>query len=401
MELAYYELFSVAVAEHPDDKGWARTWGYTGTDHGTAVIADPSGNIYVAGTFTGAVDFNPGIDDVALRTSKGLEDCYISKFDNAGKFIWVKTWGGTGTDWVNDIAYTGDGELYAVGEFAGTADFDPTSAEANRTANGSSDAFLTMLDFTGNWHWVTTWGGSGSDSAVGVSYHYQLFVCGRFSGSTDFGGGTMCTSNGGDDAFVALFDPDDGANIWAKTWGGDKGDCAVDVNYVYSADPKFYVCGYFMNNTNGSGVDFDPGTGSVIKESNGMADAFVSKFLGYWGDYALTYTWGASDLDCAKGVASSKDDRWFVGGYVSSAVDLDPTSGTSWSSFYGNYDAFLVGFNVLDDSFAWGYVWGGSGNDWISDISLIMGSDPVVAGGFTGEINFDPVSGGGFTAQMV
>ncbi|HDS30540.1 MAG TPA: hypothetical protein ENN67_05785, partial [Firmicutes bacterium] len=120
VELAHYSVFSIDVNAAVPKKGWAKTWGYTGEEHGRAVKADLYGNVYVAGTFMGAVDFNPHPDEVSLRTSNGHEDCFISKFSETGKFHWVKTWGGTGTDWINDIAITNEGDIFVVGSFAET-----------------------------------------------------------------------------------------------------------------------------------------------------------------------------------------------------------------------------------------------------------------------------------------
>jgi len=49
------------------------------------------GFLYVAGNFSETVDFDPGpLED--LRTADGFPDIYLSRFDAAGTYSWVKTW---------------------------------------------------------------------------------------------------------------------------------------------------------------------------------------------------------------------------------------------------------------------------------------------------------------------
>jgi len=395
LDLTYYELFEIEVADYIENYGWAQTWGYTDNDRGTAVQADMYGNVYVGGTFENAVDFHPGYDDVVVRTSNGHTDCFLCKYDETGKFKWVQTWGGEHPDYVNDLAITSDGEIYVVGSFGGTVDFDPSDEFSYQGANGTTDAYLTMFDFTGNWHWAKKWGGTGEDDANGISFNNdRLYVAGNFQGSTDFGsGGTASESNGLSDAYVIRLDPVAGDNIWSATWGGDRDDSATDVCYVHDWDygeERLYVCGYFTNNADSSGIDFDPGTGECIRTSWGQTDAFVSKFDGDTAQHELTYTWGAGDADCATGVIADFINGWAVGGYISGVVDFDPSTNEHWSNYYGLYDAFIVGFEVLEDEFVYGFNWGGPGFDWVKDIDSDLWGNPFVVGAFSGTVDFDP-----------
>lgn len=398
LDLTSYRMADVEVRGYVEDHGWAKTWGYTGEDIGKAVTSDAYGNVYAGGTFEDAVDFNPDPDSLWVRTSNGLSDCFLSKYSDTGRLEWVVTWGGENADYLNDIEVSEEGEIYAVGRFGASVDFDPSEeGEYIETAGGVADAFVSRFDFTGGWHWTTTWGGESDDSANGVSIHRdRLLVCGRFQGSTDFGhGGPVSVSNGEDDAFVVRFDPVTGTDLWAKTWGGDNADAAMDLDHEYSAvdeDRLLYVCGYFNNNSGGAGVDFDPGPGEEIIESAGGIDAYVTKFDGANGEHLLTYTWGSEGPDNAKGVVLNQINAWSIGGYISGSVDLDPTEGEQMCYHHGNYDAFIVCFSPEDD-FVFGYGWGGSGYDWVNDVDDDLWGNPFAVGGYSGEVNFDPTGG--------
>jgi len=72
---------------------WARTWGGGGRDQGYGVAVDGAGNVLVTGSFSGAVDFDPG-SGVDKRKSNSDSDVFLSKFDSSGNFLWARTWGG-------------------------------------------------------------------------------------------------------------------------------------------------------------------------------------------------------------------------------------------------------------------------------------------------------------------
>jgi hypothetical protein len=96
-------------------------------DYGGSMAVDAAGAVYLAGSFTGTVDFDPGAG-VANRTSAGGSDAFVVKLDTNGNFQWAVTAGGTGDDSAGAIAVDGLGDLYVAGGIAaGTADFDPAN----------------------------------------------------------------------------------------------------------------------------------------------------------------------------------------------------------------------------------------------------------------------------------
>ena len=72
---------------------WTRALGGTGSDGGSAVKVDASGNIYVGGFFSNTVDFDPGAGTV-VRTSSGSWDAFLSKYSASGSHEWTEAIGG-------------------------------------------------------------------------------------------------------------------------------------------------------------------------------------------------------------------------------------------------------------------------------------------------------------------
>ena len=73
------------------------------------LVLDGLGNIYVAGQFTGDVDFNPGPDPDYEQdihsTLPGNFDVYLTRLDPHGNYWWTKTLGITGNGIVTSLAY--------------------------------------------------------------------------------------------------------------------------------------------------------------------------------------------------------------------------------------------------------------------------------------------------------
>jgi len=136
---------------------WEHKWGWFDNIDCLGLTVDDNGNIYTTGFFTGKVDFDPGPSTDEHR-SRG-PGVYLSKFDPAGNFQWVRTWGGTGWDKGNGIAYDNNGYIYVTGEFCNRVDFDPGSGEDWHKSTSYDDIFLSKFDLDGNFIWARTWGG--------------------------------------------------------------------------------------------------------------------------------------------------------------------------------------------------------------------------------------------------
>ena len=136
---------SSATYEFPADRGgflinlsntsgylrWAKSFDGTG---GTAYVddinVDAAGSIYLAGAFSGSVDFDPGtgLNAQVATPGTGATDAYYMKLGSSGDPIWIETLGDTGSDWARGIAIDGTGAVHVAGMISpGSApvDFDP------------------------------------------------------------------------------------------------------------------------------------------------------------------------------------------------------------------------------------------------------------------------------------
>lgn len=92
-------------------------------------------------------------------------------------FAWAKAIGGTGADISYGVATDATGNVYVTGSFNTTADFNVGGTGGALTAVGGDDAFLAKYDPSGKFLWTKGMGGAGTDIgykiAVDANYRPQ------------------------------------------------------------------------------------------------------------------------------------------------------------------------------------------------------------------------------------
>ena len=209
------------VGAWSSNDGAVAAFGGTQLDYVNGMAVDSSGNVYTTGTFRGTADFDPGAGTANL-TSNGNDDIYVSKLDSSGNYVWAKNFGTASCcEQGYGIAVDSSGNVYTIGTFKNTVDFDPGAGTANLTASGFLDAFVLKLDSSGNYVWAKSFTGTGNvyAASMAVDSSGNIYTTGYFTETADFdpGAGTAnLTSNGGYDVFVSKLDSS-GNYVWAKS----------------------------------------------------------------------------------------------------------------------------------------------------------------------------------------
>jgi len=302
---------------------------------------------------------------------------------------WVKTWGGSGRDAAWDTAIDEDGNIYLVGEFTGSVDFDTGSGVDLHTAPDGLGAFLCKYTPAGEYLWTVTWG-KASARALIIDDSGNPNVTGNFEGTCDFDPGDGVEEIQADglksDVYVSRFDSD-GNFQWVATWGAaNVADLAGDI--ACGDMGSVYVAGCFS-----STVDFDPGPGTEERTSNGEEDVFLVK-LDFYGDLEWVNTWGgiggvsfATD-DEACGLACS-DSGIYVGGHFHSECDFDPGTGEMIKIPNGYEDAYIAKFSA-SGTFQWVNTWGGVDATSVKSLSSVDSTGVLATGYFNDIVDFDP-----------
>jgi len=327
------------------DLAWAFSLGCVTSGAGTGIATDAAGNVYVAGYFSGTVDFDPGPGTTNL-TAGGR---FLCKYDTNGNLIWALALASTLSVDLTMAVDAAD-NLYLAGGFSGTADFDPGAGTFNMTSAGSTDIFILKLSSAGNFIWARRMGSTLLDraNALALDVSGNVHITGTFNGTVDFdpGAGTAnLTSAGATDAFILKLD-NAGNYLWARRVGGTS---AFDTGngIALDSDDNVLITGRFDGT-----VDFDPGAAVNNLTSVGGGDAFVLK-LNSAGNFvwakSMGGTFGEEGMDI---VCDAFDNVYTTGDLRSNTADFDPGPGTFNLSPTGSWEVYLSGLDAAGN-FMW------------------------------------------------
>jgi hypothetical protein len=364
----------------------------------TRTAADAIGNNYITGTFSGTVDLDPSATKAFNVTSKGGTDVFVAKYGTSGQLIWARTLGGTGNDSAADISFDTAGNVYTVGTFNGTVDFNPASAiTANITSATGGSAFVWKLDFNGNLFLARSVAGTSTASAIATDSRGNMVVTGSFTGTADFNPLPNLTNNlvggSGDNAFIWRLDTG-GSASWAKaiSSAGKLDTTAIALDGAGNV----YTGGRFTNV-----ADFNPHATTQYYLNGGAGyTPFIQKldingnFL--WTKAAFSSTPSDTDTNGITGLVIDSLSNVYAAGTFTGTVDFNPnttlTQVANLTSVEGSVDAFVWKLDTAG-TYRWGKQLGGMNDETVTDLAIDKAGNTYTIGTFTGTGDFDPGTG--------
>ena len=308
--------------------------GGSGSDEGTAIAVDPSGNASVTG-WTASTDF-PAANALKRTLGQGA-NAFVTKFSPDGSTLVYSTYlgGNGGDDRGFGVAVDSAGNAYVTG-WTSSPDF-PRAHALQPALRGSFDAFLTKLSPDGSALVYSTYlGGSGSDFGFGIAVDSagSAYATGETS-SADFPTANAFQAGYGGglyDAFVSKFSPDGSAVVYSTYLGGSDGELGTGI--AVDSSGNAYMTGFTIS------TDFPTANAFQAAHGGGFLDAFVA---GLTADgTALLYSTylGGSDRDQGTGIAVDSSGNAYVTGDTYS-TDF-PTANALQSSAGGESDTFVT-----------------------------------------------------------
>lgn len=297
--------------------------------------------IYLSGSFAGAVDFDPGAGVTELMEVPGELNHFILKLTDFRTFGFVKHLSGYSIPGI-EVNATG---IYANGSFFGTIDLDPGAGVTNVTSISGNDVWFAKYDLSGNFVWGKSIGADASYDATPDAAG-NVYVTGNFTQLTDFDGGAgvldITPIDASGDAFLVKYDPN-GNFIWAKAWGGSGYDDGSSI--VFATPNNMIVSGHFSSPT----IDLNPAVENFDVPSNGGTDTFVSAFDAD-GNFVNGFVFGAdsptySDAGWTK---TNGVGDFVIYGSILGTADFDP-SADIFELATGSFDeGFISHYAILD-----------------------------------------------------
>lgn len=358
----------LTAAEPPPDFSWARKAGGSDLDVGYGIAADPTGNLFVTGSFSGTCSFG-----TTNLTSGGYEDIFLAKYDPWGRLLWARRAGGAGYDEGRGVAADASGNVYVTGLFQGTASFTGT----NLNSAGESDIFLAKYDPDGYLLWARRAGGRDFDEGYGLALDRagNVYLTGDYTAPASFGSISAPSLSDSNQVCVAKCDSA-GNFLWVQGAGGDFDDVGNAI--TVDAATNVYVTGSFAGR-----IAF-ASTNLSAAGTNGADDAFIARY-----DRAGNLVWvrqaGGTGDDRGEGLAADSAGNVYVTGRISGAASFGSTNVTA-----SGVDMFLAKYSAAG-ALLWVRKAGGNNaiyGDAGFGVKLDSADRPCVAGYFSGTANF-------------
>ncbi|MBD3336737.1 MAG: hypothetical protein GF355_14590, partial [Candidatus Eisenbacteria bacterium] len=350
---------------------WSQTYGNFADDHGEALAVDAAGNLFVTGDFEYAV----ALGGDALYSRGNTVDLFVASFDGSGGHRWSEHFGGLGWDRVEAVATDADGNVVVTGCYCGSVDFGGGSI----TSAGERDIFVAKYDAAGNHLWSLGFGDiTYFDCGMGVAADDigNVYITGFFSGSADFGGGTL-TSAGSYDIFLAKYD-EGGNHVWSQRFGD--GSSQMGLAVAVGSGGNIAITGHCVGM-----VDFG---GGPLGGTGGW-NIYVAVF-----DPSGAHQWsrgfGSVFDDYGYCIAMDGTGNTVIAGGFGDTIDFG--GGPIFN--HGGRDGFVASYNPSGVNI-WSRGLGGDGNDAVRSVAVDPAGNVVIAGEFEGTVDF---GGGGLVS---
>lgn len=307
-------------------------------------------------------------------------NCYSQSFTIES----IHSFDGTGDNFDRSIKVDQNDNVYFLGVFKDSVYLNSGIGQNAYLSNGEYDIFLSKFDSSGTYLWSIHIGGTGYDQCydLTIDNNGNLYLTGYFRLTVDFDPGSgvsTLTALGGKDIFILKLNSN-GIFQWVKRIGGNAWDESLSIKLDSSG--SIFIAGYFEQN-----VDFDPGSGSSIVNSNGDSDVFIAKYNSN-GEFLWVNHFGDNGYSEAYGMEIDSNGNVYITGMYAGNVDVDP-SASVFSLISSGNDAFIVSYNN-DGDFRWATSVGGFSNSDRGLAILYSEGNIYSSGVFKGIIDFDP-----------
>jgi hypothetical protein len=321
-----------------------------GENNGKAFLlkCDSSGSIVGRPAYWDASQYDPnydiavGSDGIYVVGHTSACDAFLSKYDSSCNLLWKRNC--VGSNPAEDdaqaygVAVGSDGSVYVSG-----------SIEAN------TEVFLRRYDESGNLWWENTWGKIYSEShsymvANGIAVASDGVYVTGWAPAIRWSYDGRDPRNGNDVFLSKFYYPPAlySSPIWYRTWPAQPGNQSEDYTLSVAADGNYIYTGGSTWNTATGNFDF-----LLLKyDKNGTLQPGWPK------------TWDSGNNDFGKAIAVNYDGVYMVG-----------SKSTSDKSYQGVILKYDKNGNLLQAK-----DWGGNGDDFFNDISLMDYGCIYVAG---------------------
>jgi hypothetical protein len=338
------------------------------------IEVDSQNNIYVTGSFTGIVDFDPSPISINPITGPGS---FVVKLSPNGNLIWVSVFAGQNNFQLGsvDIELDSNGNLFILGGFSGQVDFDPDPVITNYVGYAPSTTtktFVCKLNNSGQFLDLYTYSPfiDNTPHNLFINSNNEIVISGHCSGGI-----------GGPDYFLVKLDSQlnqlaqiNISDGFQQNFFGGLAKCAE----LSNGNIVFF--GQFSGT-----IDLDPGPGTTNLSTQNFG-SFLLKLDNNFNFQSAKMIEGSVNIQRAV----CKQGKIFITGDFAGFVDFDPGQSINGiTSYNAVQDGFVL---VLDENF--GYVnvtrYGSYNGDFPANIYVDNTQKVLSTGSYQYSTSLDP-----------
>ncbi len=304
---------------------WVKHFSSNADSYSSSLDLDSEGNILLGGNYRGTIDLDPGVDTEEFTAiSNYHSDAFICKLDSLGNYIWAFSQHTS----INSLTIDESNNLYSIGSFAGTIDFDPDTTELLVYGDfSSSNTYISKHNPDGQIIWTKQYFSTNSANVgfeIAIDQSNNVITSGYIKGQTDFDPTLLnqynLNTNGEEDIYFCKLDSN-GTLLWAKSIGGLANERP---NYIIT-DPfnNIYFTGYYHDS-----IDVDPGAGIQNMNNLGDRNGFLLK-LDSLGNYTWSIPYQGLEFTTPIGIAIDPLGNLYITGLFAGSTDFDPNAGST------------------------------------------------------------------------
>jgi hypothetical protein len=355
---------------------------------------DESGNIILAGSLNGKIDFDPSSDSLIADYPNGM--LFVAKYTPAGALIWANTFAASATflAGVRGVDVDANGNIFVGGLISGSNisfDFDPSANTALLTTGVTGVTFfMAKYNSSGSYQWAnmlpsTTSSNSNRLTDLAIDSEGDFFITGEINAARDFDpspDSLILTSVVSQNSYLAKYDTD-GNLLWANVLAGYRSFCRAVETDLYG---NVFIAGEFRDT-----VDFDPSPNSFNLITEASSEAFVAKYSAA-GDLIWAKSFKTvNDGNDIRGMKFDKNAYLYISGYFQDTTDFDPSAAEAIllqpnAMAYENYVA------KLDEhgNYIWAIGFANSRFSFALDVAVDAAANVYATGIFRDSSDFDP-----------
>ncbi|MEX1187746.1 MAG: T9SS type A sorting domain-containing protein [Bacteroidia bacterium] len=316
------------------------------------ICLDNSGDLVIAGSFIGDVDFDPSSNTESANSEFGT--FFVAKYSPQGALLMVKTMPLSAQAFfaIKGVDTDSDGNIFVGGSILNNGilfelDFDPGPGQTAITSDEFGASFIAKYSSSGDFLFVKSIpfsSGGNQNRLIDLKLDSQdnIWITGEMNGVTDFDAdeGEFIVDENGKFIFLSKYDAD-GNFALVKTITGPGIKFCREI--AIDAFDNVYITGEFRDSLF---LETNPEAYVLFSETN--SEPFLAKYSNE-GELIFAFDLDsdptANEANSPRTIATDKLGYVYIAGFIRRSCDFDPSESEFILTPQGDYDVFIAKYD--------------------------------------------------------